>query len=107
MPLYLVPPAGASSARTPATGVPCRCCPGGISRSTRRRVYPSDMTDAEWVVIEPLLPDPGWRLGRGGWPGVYCRRDIVNAIRYLVHNGCVWRALPADLPHFLWNSFCQ
>jgi transposase len=100
MPLYLVSPDGASSAGTPAAGVPCRCCPGGISRSTRGRVYPSDMSDAEWEVIEPLLPDPGWRLGRGGWPGVYCRRDIVNAIRYLVHNGCVWRALPADLPHW-------
>jgi transposase len=58
------------------------------------------MSDPEWAVIEPLLPDPGWRLGRGGWAGRYCRRDIVNAIRYLVHNGCVWRALPTDLPHW-------
>jgi transposase len=58
------------------------------------------MTDAEWAVIEPLLPDPGWRLGRGGSPGRYCRRDIVNAIRYLTHNGPVWRAMPADLPHW-------
>jgi transposase len=58
------------------------------------------MSDAEWAVIEPLLPAPGWTLGRGGWPGRYCRRDIVNAIRYLVHNGCVWRALPADLPRW-------
>jgi transposase len=58
------------------------------------------MSDAEWAVIEPLLPAPGWRLGRGGWPGRYCRRDIVNAIRYLTHNGPVWRAMPADLPHW-------
>jgi transposase len=58
------------------------------------------MSDAEWAVIEPLLPAPGWTLGRGGSPGSYCRRDIVNAIRYLTHNGCVWRALPADLPHW-------
>jgi len=51
-------------------------------------------------VIEPLLPDPGWMAGPGGCPGSYCRRDIVDGIRYLVHNGCVWRALPADLPHW-------
>ena len=58
------------------------------------------MTDAEWAVIEPLLPAPGWLASRGGCPGTYCRRDIADAIRYLVHNGCVWRALPADLPHW-------
>jgi transposase len=58
------------------------------------------MSDAEWAVIEPLLPAPGWTLGQGGCPGSYCRRDIVDGIRYLVHNGCVWRALPADLPHW-------
>jgi transposase len=80
--------------------VPCRCCPAGASRSSRGRRYPSDMTDAEWAVIEPLLPVPGWMAGNGGCPGSYCRRDIVDGIRYLVHNGCVWRALPADLPHW-------
>jgi transposase len=58
------------------------------------------MRDAEWAVIEPLLPAPGWTLGRGGSPGTYCRRDIVDAIRYLTHNGPVWRAMPADLPHW-------
>ena len=100
MPLYLVSPAGASSATSAPAGVPCRCCPGGISRSTRGRVYPSDMSDAEWAVIEPLLPAPGWTLGKGGSPGTWCRRDIVNAIRYLTHNGPVWRALPADLPNW-------
>jgi len=80
--------------------VACRCCPGGVSRSSRPRRYPSDMRDAEWAVIEPLLPAPGWTLGKGGSPGIYCRRDIVDAIRYLVHNGPVWRALPGDLPHW-------
>jgi transposase len=64
------------------------------------------MTDAEWAVIEPLLPAPGWLLGQGGSPGTYCRRDIVDAVRYLTHNGPVWRALPADLlsalAHRLW-----
>jgi transposase len=98
MGLYLVSPETASS--QPMPRVPCRCCPGGISRSARGRCYPSDMTGAEWAVIEPLLPAPGWLASRGGSPGTHCRRDIVDAIRYLVHNGCVWRALPADLPHW-------
>jgi transposase len=79
-------------------GVVCRCCPGGISRSTRARRYPSDMTEAEWAVCEPLLPAPAWLAGRGGRPASHCMRDIVDAIRYLTHNGPVWRALPADFP---------
>ena len=63
----------------------------------RARRYPSDTTDAEWAVIAPLIPtgQPGQR---GGRPPVHARRDIVDAIRYLAHNGCVWRALPADFP---------
>jgi transposase len=76
----------------------CRCCPGGVSRSTRGRLYPSDMSEAEWAVCEPALPAPAWRAGRGGRPASHCMRDIVDAIRYLTHNGPVWRALPADFP---------
>jgi transposase len=79
-------------------GVACRCCPAGISRSARRRCYPSDMTAAEWAVFEPVLPPPAWLAGRGGRPAGHCMRDVVDAIRYLTHNGPVWRALPADFP---------
>jgi transposase len=78
--------------------VACRCCPGGISRSRRTCRYPSDMSEAEWAVCEPLLPAPAWRAGRGGRPASWCMRDIADAIRYLTHNGPVWRALPADFP---------
>jgi transposase len=56
------------------------------------------MSAAEWAVCEPLLPAPAWLAGRGGRPASHCMRDIVNAIRYLTHNGPVWRALPADFP---------
>jgi transposase len=56
------------------------------------------MSEAEWAVCEPSLPAPAWRAGRGGRPATWCMRDVVDAIRYLTHNGAVWRALPADFP---------
>ncbi|WP_073946610.1 IS5 family transposase [Streptomyces kebangsaanensis] len=56
------------------------------------------MTDAEWAVIRPLLPVPGWMRGRGGRPEAYCHRAILDAIRYMVDNGIKWRAMPADFP---------
>ena len=64
----------------------------------RRPRYPTDMTDAEWAAIRPLLPVPGWMRGRGGQPEAYCHRAILDAIRYLVDNGIKWRAMPADFP---------
>jgi transposase len=56
------------------------------------------MTDAQWAVIDPLLPDPAWLTGQGGRREVHCRRQIVDAIFYVVDNGIKWRALPADFP---------
>ncbi|MBN6541569.1 IS5 family transposase [Actinacidiphila bryophytorum] len=56
------------------------------------------MTDAEWGVVRPLLPVPGWMRGRGGQPEAYCHRAILDAVRYLVDNGSKWRAMPADFP---------
>jgi putative transposase len=55
------------------------------------------MTDAEWEVIAPLVPTgrPG---RRGGRRPMHSRRDIIDAIRYVAHNSCVWRALPVDFP---------
>ena len=64
----------------------------------RPRRYPSDASDAGWALISPLLPVPAWRACRGGRPETHCRRAVVDAIRYVTHNGCVWRALPADFP---------
>lgn len=88
MTFYLVAGSGASTTPT----VPDEHLP-----SKRIRRYPSDTTDAEWQVIAPLIPagQPG---RRGGRPPTHARRDIIDAIRYLAHNGCVWRALPADFP---------
>ena len=88
MSLYRVPPASAhSAAGQPAVPVACRYCPGGGSRSTRARCYPSDMDEREWAVCEPLLPPPAWLAGQGGRRSAYCMRDIVDGIRYLTHNG--------------------
>jgi transposase len=58
------------------------------------------MSDAEWQVIEPALPEPAWKQGKGGRPAQYCRRDVVDGIRYLVKEGIQWRAMPADFPHW-------
>jgi transposase len=57
-----------------------------------RRRYPTDLTDAEWAQVEPLLPRPA---KRGRRPGVDLR-EILNAIRYLARAGCGWRMLPTD-----------
>jgi transposase len=64
----------------------------------RVRRYPSDMTDAQWAVIDPLLPDPVWIGQQGGRPETHCRRQIADAIFYLVDNRIKWRALPVDFP---------
>jgi len=66
--------------------------------------YPSDLTDLEWRIIEPLLPLPA----RGGRPRKYCWRAILDAIFYVIRTGCQWRAVPHDLPkwtaayHYWW-----
>lgn len=64
----------------------------------RVRRYPSDMTDAEWAAVRPLLPVPAWLQGRGGRPESCCHRQLLDAIRYLVAGGISWRAMPADFP---------
>ena len=58
-----------------------------------RSTYPSDLSDREWQLLEPLLPPPK----PGGRPLKYPRREIVNAIRYVLRTGCAWRMLPHDL----------
>ncbi len=59
-----------------------------------RLPYPSDLTDVQWRQIEPLVPQPK----PGGRPASVERREIVNAVLYVVRNGCTWRALPHDFP---------
>ncbi|MFJ3803463.1 IS5 family transposase [Streptomyces sp. NPDC090088] len=64
--------------------------------AVRERCYPSDTTDAEWAVLEPLLPVPARELPTGGRPEKHPRRNVVDAIRYVNDNGCKWRSVPVD-----------
>ncbi|GGV74015.1 DDE transposase [Streptomyces longisporoflavus] len=64
----------------------------------RPRRYPSDTTIAEWALLEPLLPIEACQTKTGGHPEKWPRRQVVDAIRYLVDNGAKWRSLPADFP---------
>jgi putative transposase len=61
-----------------------------------RRHYPSDLTDEQWQLIEPLLPP---RCDRGA-PRRIDRREILNGILYVNRTGCPWRAMPHDLPRW-------
>lgn len=62
--------------------------------SSPPRLYASDLSDAEWVILEPLVPAPK----PGGRPARWSRREIVNGIFYLVRTGCQWRLLPREYP---------
>ncbi len=56
--------------------------------------YPSDLTDDEWQLIEPLIP-PAKRGGRRREVNV---REVMNGVMYVLSTGCQWRAIPKDLP---------
>ena len=56
--------------------------------------YPSDLTDAEWELVQPLIP-PAKRGGRKREVNV---REVVNGLLYVLSTGCQWRAVPKDLP---------
>jgi transposase len=56
--------------------------------------YPSDLSDAEWLIVEPMIP-PAKRGGRRRSVNV---REVLNGIFYVLWTGCQWKALPKDLP---------
>ena len=56
--------------------------------------YPSDLTDQEWSLIEPLIPP----AKRGGNRRTVVVRDVVDGVMYILSTGCQWSALPKDLP---------
>lgn len=84
--------------RGPATKRPAPVPSLREERLPRRRCDPSDTWDDEWALIKPLLPTPACETKAGGRPETDPRREIVDAIRYVVGTGCKWRALPMDVP---------
>jgi putative transposase len=61
-----------------------------------RKAYPSDLTDAQWRLIGPLIP----AAKPGGRPRKYDMREVIRGLLYLNREGCSWRAMPHDLPHW-------
>jgi putative transposase len=59
-----------------------------------RKAYQTDLSDAEWFFLEPLLPLPN----ATGRPKTHSTREILNAVFYIVRGGCAWRLLPNDFP---------
>jgi putative transposase len=68
----------------------------------RSHKYPSDVTDEQWALVEPLIP-----VYPGGRPRKTNLRDVLDAIFYLLRTGCQWRYLPKDFPprSTVWRYF--
>src|SRR5262249_40663410 len=66
-------------------------------KQTRTRPYSTDLKEAEWALLEPLLPQRRPGDGRGA-PRKHPRREILNAIFYQARTGCPWEDLPRDFP---------
>ena len=68
----------------------------------RTHHYPSDVTDEQWALIEPLIP-----VYPGGRPRKTDVRDVLDAILYILRTGCQWRYLPVDFPpkSTVWRYF--
>ncbi|MEV5011542.1 transposase [Streptomyces sp. NPDC055692] len=80
MPQSSVPMAGQSNSAAPSCDCLAHVYGNAADRPERKRRYPTDMTDAQWAAIRPLLPVPGWMRGRGGRPEGYCHRAILDAV---------------------------
>lgn len=65
----------------------------GRARGRARSAYPTDLTDAEWAVLEPFVPRPA-----RGRPRVWSTRRVLDAVFYVLRSGCAWRLLPRDFP---------
>jgi putative transposase len=62
-----------------------------------RLPYPTDLTDEQWLILEPFFPTSGY-----GRPPKYTKRELLNTIFYQARTGCAWRLLPHDFP--LWST---
>jgi putative transposase len=69
----------------------------------KRRDYPTDISDEEWNILEPLIPHEK----PGGRPRTTDMREVINAIWYILRSGCQWRLLPHEFPPWstVWSYF--
>jgi putative transposase len=67
-----------------------------FQKNYSRQGYPSDLTDEQWAIVEPLLP-PAKSSPRGGRPRQVDMREVLNTLFYLDRSGCQWDMLPHDL----------
>jgi len=79
-----------------------------VQEGSSRKVYPSDLTDEQWAIVEPLIP-PAKQNPRGGRPREVDMREILNTIFSLNRSGCQWDMLPHDLlpKSTVYASFAQ
>ena len=63
-------------------------------RKRVRKSYPTDLTDGQWALIAPLIPE----AEPGGRPRKASSRELVDAILYFTRAGMAWRLLPHDFP---------
>ena len=63
-----------------------------------RESYSTDVSDAAWRVLEPVVPAVKSGGPKGGRPATHTRREILNGIRYVLRSGGAWRLLPHDFP---------
>lgn len=66
-----------------------------------RKPYPTDLTDAEWEIVAPFVQSR-YQKGKSGREPTVDKREVVNAIFYVLQSGCSWRMLPHDFP--VWES---
>lgn len=68
--------------------------PPRTATTQTRRLYDTDLTDAQWEILGPLLPPPPG----GGRPRITDLREVLDAILYVLRSGCAWDLLPHDFP---------
>lgn len=66
-----------------------------MSNQLARKPYPSDITDAQWAILAPFLPEPPTYSPREPIE----QRELLNGMMYVLRTGCSWRQMPHDLPN--------
>src|SRR6266700_1337711 len=67
-----------------------------VQKGLLRKHYPSDLTDEQWAIVEPMIP-PAKQNAQGGRPRKVDLREVLNTLFYLKRSGCQWDMLPHDL----------